>query len=103
MADTSTKARKDEEERFNKYIHYLCDPELSPHYVSLVKLAKEVGYKVQYHDNSFAMRPYILIICEEHSLLLDGIDIQFTYEAYRLINAALQGLGWFNQLTEKKL
>jgi len=85
-------ARAEEAVRFAK--------DSSPHLESLKELAEKVGASIDTRSNPVTKKRYILI-SGDGIPFLDGIRIEFTYEAYRLINAALQGQAWYNELTEK--
>lgn len=60
----------------------------TPHLKHLKEEAEKLGVRIDVRSNPVAMKQYI-VISGNGVLLLDGIRIQFTYDAYRLINAAL--------------
>lgn len=76
--------REEEKARFNEYN--------IPHFDSLKMLAQKVGGDVKFTNKGLQF---------EGIPLLEDLSIEFTYEVYRLANAALQGIGWYQELNEK--
>lgn len=73
----------------------------NPHFEQLKECAEKVGVVIDVRSNPVTKSTSI-VITGDKCPLLDGIRIPFRYDSYRLINAALQGQGWYNELVAQQ-